>query len=1046
MRSCDLRDAFLTFFKDRQHPVSPSASLIPDQDPTLLFTTAGMVPFKPYFTGAQTPPFSRTVSCQKCVRAGGKHNDLEQVGHTARHHTFFEMLGNFSFGNYFKDEAIESAWVFLTRQLGLDPKRLWVTVYHTDDDARRLWKKIAGLGDERILSIDTLDNFWSAGDTGPCGPCSEIFYDHGPHIAGGLPGTDQQDGDRFVEIWNLVFMQFDQQADGSRLALPRPSIDTGMGLERLAAVMQGVHDNFQTDVFAQLIDRSAALLSGSGFQAAQETGLGKSSFFRAVTQGSQSKPYDFKARCHEPHRSQPAHRVIADHLRASAFLIADGILPGPDGRGYVLRRIMRRALRHGYQLGARPDHMAQLVPTLVETMGAFYPELAASSALITSTLSQEGERFVDLLERGLHTLDKWQAGSSQGATLPGDQAFRLYDTFGFPLDLTQDILRERGFCVDIQGFQAHMQTQRQASRQAWTGSGDAAPEELWQTIASRNGLSRFVGYEVLKASFPVTACVADGKEVGQLIEGQEGAVICQQSPFYAQSGGQEGDQGTISGPDGLFEVTTTHKQAGLIVHRGRVRWGSLVTGQMAALEVDQACRSATMAHHSATHLLQAALRTILGPHVRQQGSLVNAHKLRFDFTHPSPLDSQQLQAVETWVNERIRASSQTQCRTMSHSDALSHGALAFFGEKYGSQVRVVQLDESIELCGGTHVDNTGQIGLFKIVSESSVAAGVRRIEAVAGEAALHNVQELQAVVADLGRILGTSADGLVQRVQALIVKAKSAAPRASSSGPGGQAVGTGKQAGQGLGLQRLVCAGVPLWLAHDDQRDPKALKSWADDLRAQQGQGVIAVFCQQGEKTSVVISVSADLVQRYPAPKVLQAALASAGGGGRADLAQGGGTNVDLPGMVKRLQDFLIQGESVPSQPLGDLSAQGPQSQHPLADEQPSLAEPLVQDQMDPSEGLSAADHPTLALGQGSAPRLTNKQWVLSRLEEAFPGGEVLVHDPRADDQHLGVQITCPSFAGQPVVAQHQRVYAALDNLRQGHLHALSITTSTPKP
>jgi alanyl-tRNA synthetase len=708
----EIRRSFLEHFERAGHEVVPSAPLVPRNDPTLMFVNAGMVPFKNVFTGLEPRARPTAASSQKCVRAGGKHNDLDNVGYTARHHTFFEMLGNFSFGDYFKERAIALAWELLTKTWGLDPARLTATVYHDDDEAHDLWRRIAGLPEERIVRIATSDNFWSMGETGPCGPCSEIFFDHGPHIAGGPPGSPDQDGDRFVEIWNLVFMQYEQVDSATRVPLPRPSIDTGMGLERLAAVLQGTHDNFGIDLFRTLIAASAEL--------------------------TKTDP--------DAGATRASHRVIADHLRASGFLIADGVLPANEGRGYVLRRIMRRAMRHAHLLGAAEPLMHRLVPALSSAMGGAWPELIRAQPLIEETLKLEETRFRQTLEKGLRLLDEATAGLAPGATLPGAVAFRLYDTFGFPYDLTEDALRAQGLGVDRGGFDAAMAEQRARARAAWTGSGERADESLWFDLAERHGATDFVGYATTGAEGVVTALVVDGGEVREAPAGTEVDILLNQTPFYGESGGQIGDSGAIEADDGLrVAVRDTAKALGrLHVHRATVEAGTLRVGQVVRLRVDAERRAAIRANHSATHLLHAALRNHLGGHVTQKGSLVAPDRLRFDFSHPKPLSAEELAAIEDEVNAEIRANLPTTTRLMSPDAAIEAGALALFGEKYGEEVRVLGMGRprpgsglpySVELCGGTHVTATGDIGIFRILSESAVASGVRRIEAATGEAA-----------------------------------------------------------------------------------------------------------------------------------------------------------------------------------------------------------------------------------------------------------------------------------------------------------------------
>ena len=705
----EIRRSFLDYFGSEGHVQVPSAPLVPYNDPTLMFVNAGMVPFKNVFTGLETPPGPRATSSQKCVRAGGKHNDLDNVGYTARHHTFFEMLGNFSFGDYFKEQAILHAWTLLTRDWGLPAGRLTATVYHTDDEAFDLWRKIAGLPEERIIRIPTSDNFWSMGDTGPCGPCSEIFYDHGDHIPGGPPGSPDEDGDRFIEIWNLVFMQFDQGADGTRRDLPKPSIDTGMGLERIAAVMQGVHDNYDTDTFRALIAASESL---TGVKAA----------------GDQTA----------------SHRVIADHLRSTSFLMADGVLPSNEGRGYVLRRIMRRAMRHAHLLGAKDPLMHRLVPALVTEMGQAYPELQRGQALIEEVLLREETQFRRTLDKGLKLLDEATGDMASGGELDGETAFKLYDTYGFPYDLTEDALRVRGISVDQAGFDAAMARQKAAARAAWKGSGDAASGEIWFDIAERAGATEFTGYTATSGEGTVVAIVRDGAEVQSASAGEAVVILTNQTPFYGESGGQTGDTGTITTPGGLAAlVTDTAKPLGrLHAHHATITAGTVSVGDSVHLDVDTARRDAIRANHSATHLLHAALRNRLGEHVTQKGSLVAEDRLRFDFSHPKPLSPEDITAIEAEVNAEILANQQVATRLMSPDDAVEAGALALFGEKYGDEVRVLSMGRkngsrtySVALCGGTHVRATGDIGLLRIITESAVASGVRRIEALTGDAA-----------------------------------------------------------------------------------------------------------------------------------------------------------------------------------------------------------------------------------------------------------------------------------------------------------------------
>ncbi|MFT3811598.1 MAG: alanine--tRNA ligase [Micropepsaceae bacterium] len=857
----DIRAAFLGHFQKNGHQIVPSAPLVPRNDPTLMFVNAGMVPFKNIFTGAETPPSPRATSSQKCVRAGGKHNDLDNVGYTARHHTFFEMLGNFSFGDYFKEEAIKLAWDLVSGTFGLRKDRLLVTVYSEDEDAASLWRKIAGFPDERIIRIGTSDNFWSMGDTGPCGPCSEIFYDYGDGVAGGPPGSADQDGDRFVEFWNLVFMQYEQIAPGNRINLPKPSIDTGMGLERIASVLQGKTSNYDTDLFRALIEASASL-----------TGV--------APDGPEAA----------------SHRVIADHLRASSFLIADGVMPSNEGRGYVLRRIMRRAMRHAHLLGAKEPLMYRLVPVLVAQMGAAYAELIRAEALIAETLKLEEIRFRQTLERGLRLLDD-AVGEMRSSELPGDVAFRLYDTFGFPLDLTQDALRARNLTVDLAGFDAAMAAQKAAARAAWAGSGEAATETVWFGIREREGASEFLGYDADSAQGRIVALVKNGAEVQSLEAGDEGAVIVNQTPFYAESGGQTGDTGTITEGVSTFTVADTAKKLGALhVHMGKLDAGRLSVGDTVTLTIDAARRRTTRANHSATHLLHEALRRVLGDHVTQKGSLVAPDRLRFDFSHPKAVSPQELAAIEAEVNRVIRENNQVQTRLMTPDDAIAAGALALFGEKYGDEVRVLSMPSSndtgrtfsVELCGGTHVARLGDIALFKIIGESAVASGVRRIEALTGEAARLWLETQAAIARDAAAALKSQPGELVDRVVSLteerkrlereLAEAKKKLALAGPAASGGDEV---EQLGDVKIILKSV-SGVPA----------KDLKSLADEARARLGSGIAAFVTDDGGKASIVVAVTPDLTARFDAVALVRAAneqLGGKGGGGRPDMAQAGG-------------------------------------------------------------------------------------------------------------------------------------------------------------
>ena len=860
----EIRRSFLDYFASKDHAEVPSAPLVPFSDPTLMFVNAGMVPFKNAFTGLETPPASRAVSAQKCVRAGGKHNDLDNVGYTARHHTFFEMLGNFSFGDYFKEQAIDNAWNLLTKEWGLDPERLLVTVYHTDDEAFDLWKKRTGFADEKIIRIPTKDNFWAMGSDGPCGPCSEIFYDHGDHIWGGPPGSPEEDGDRFVEIWNLVFMQFTQENDEIVGDLPKPSIDTGMGIERVAAVMQGVHDNYDTDTFRTLIGASEAL-----------TGV--------KAEGNPTA----------------SHRVIADHLRSTSFLLADGVLPSNEGRGYVLRRIMRRAMRHAHLLGASKPLMYRLVPELVSEMGAAYPELVRGQALIQEVLEREEAQFRRTLEKGLKLLDEATGEMGEGGTLDGGTAFKLYDTYGFPYDLTEDALRARGIGVDRAGFDSAMAEQKTAARAAWKGSGEAASEDVWFDIVEREGSTEFTGYSSSTGEAAVVALVKDGKEVDTASAGDEVIVLTNQTPFYGESGGQTGDAGRIWTPEGLeIIVSTTNKPLGrLHAHVSKVGKGSVKVGDAVHLEIDAERRDRIRANHSATHLVHAALRNRLGGHVTQKGSLVADDRFRFDFSHPKPLSDEDIAAIEAEVNEEIRANETVGTRLMTPDDAVAAGALALFGEKYGDEVRVLSMGRkggegrnySVELCGGTHVEATGDIGLFKIVAESAVSSGVRRIEALTGEAARQWLLARNDAVQAIAGALKTSPDEAASRVLTLVEERKrlekelAEAKRALALGGGGSAnPGTADEDLDGVTFSGQIIDGL----------DPKELRPLLDEAKKRMGSGIAAICAVNDGKGAFAVGVTDDLTDRYSAVDLVRVgveALGGKGGGGRPDMAQGGG-------------------------------------------------------------------------------------------------------------------------------------------------------------
>ncbi|AJY47009.1 alanine--tRNA ligase [Martelella endophytica] len=861
----EIRSTFLDFFKKNGHEVVASSPLVPHNDPTLMFTNAGMVPFKNVFTGLETRPYSRATTAQKCVRAGGKHNDLDNVGYTARHHTFFEMMGNFSFGDYFKEEAITHAWNLITKEFGLPKDRLLTTVYHEDDEAFELWKKIAGLPEDRIIRIKTSDNFWSMGDTGPCGPCSEIFFDHGDHIWGGPPGSPEEDGDRFIEIWNLVFMQYEQISADRRENLPRPSIDTGMGLERVAAVLQGKHDNYDIDLFRRLIDASVEL-----------TGV--------KAEGDQ----------------RASHRVIADHLRSSAFLIADGVLPSNEGRGYVLRRIMRRAMRHAELLGAREPVIYKLLPVLVSEMGRAYPELQRAEALISETLKLEESRFRKTLDRGLSLLDEASRDLSKGDSLDGETAFKLYDTYGFPLDLTQDALRTRGIHVDIGGFQDAMQRQRAEARAHWAGSGDKATETIWFELGEKLEATEFLGYETEKAEGVALALVKDGGSVDTAVTGDEVAVIVNQTPFYGESGGQMGDTGTITTDTATLRVTDTQKKGrGLFVHHAVVEKGEIAVGTAVTLEVDHARRSRLRANHSATHLIHEALREILGTHVAQKGSLVAPERLRFDVSHPKPMTAEELNVVEDMANEIVLQNAPVSTRLMSVDDAIAEGAMALFGEKYGDEVRVVSMGKathgdkagktySLELCGGTHVRATGEIGLIRIVGESAVGAGVRRIEALTGIDARHYLTEQDEKMKALAAALKVQPDEVAGRVAALTderrkLERELADARKKLALGGG--TGTSEEA-EKIGDVSLVAKVLPGVAA-------KELKGLADSAKKDKPATVVAfISVAEDNKASVVVSVTNDLTDRFSAVdlvRIAAAAVGGKGGGGRPDMAQAGG-------------------------------------------------------------------------------------------------------------------------------------------------------------
>ena len=860
----DIRKSFLDYFARNGHEVVASSPLVPRNDPTLMFTNAGMVQFKNVFTGLEKRPYARATTSQKCVRAGGKHNDLDNVGYTARHHTFFEMLGNFSFGDYFKERAIELAWNLITKEFSLPKDRLLVTVYIDDDEAFGLWKKVAGLPDSKILRIAGSDNFWAMGDTGPCGPCSEIFYDHGAHIPGGPPGSAEADGDRFIEIWNLVFMQYEQLGPGERLNLPHPSIDTGMGLERIAAVLQGTHDNYSIDLFATLI-RTIADLTGVDAEGPQKA----------------------------------SHRVIADHLRASSFLIADGVLPSNEGRGYVLRRIMRRAMRHAELLGVKEPLMWKLVPALTREMGQAYPELIRAEALITETLRLEETRFRNMLTRGLALLDEKSGALSQGDMFDGETAFTLYDTYGFPLDLTQDALRARGIGVDLASFTDAMERQREKAREKRFSSGEVATEAIWFGLREKVGATEFLGYETESAEGVVAALLKDGKEVAELKKGDSGVVVVNQTPFYGELGGQVGDTGEMRREGVSLAVTDTQKKAGdLFAHVVTVKEGTVKVGDPLLLEVDHARRGAIRQNHSATHLLHEALRLVLGDHVAQKGSLVSPDRLRFDISHPKPITAEELERVEDIANDIVLQNSAVTTRLMAQDDAIASGARALFGEKYGDEVRVVAMGEptgnamgwSVELCGGTHVKRTGDIGLISVLSDSGVAAGVRRIEALTGRAARraanHQVQLIKQAAAELK----TTADEMPARIAALLDERRKL-ERDLSDAKKKLAMGGGAKADAADGARQVN--GIKLIARAISGISPKELPSLIDEAKKQIGSGVIAIVAVSEEgRAGISVGVTSDLTARFNAVDLVKKgaeALGGKGGGGRPDMAQAGG-------------------------------------------------------------------------------------------------------------------------------------------------------------
>ena len=860
MKSAEIRSQFLEYFQENGHTIVSSSPLIPGNDPTLLFTNAGMVQFKDVFTGEETRPYQRATTSQRCVRAGGKHNDLENVGYTARHHTFFEMLGNFSFGDYFKEDAIRFAWDFLTKRLGLPEERLWVTVHHSDQEAEDIWIQTIGVDPNRLSRLGDKDNFWSMGDTGPCGPCSEIFYDHGPDVPGGPPGSDDDDLDRYIEIWNLVFMQFEQSADGTRTPLPKPSVDTGMGLERIAAVMQHVHSNYEIDLFQALLKAAAEVTH---------------------TQDLEAKSL----------------RVIADHIRSCSFLICDGVLPSNEGRGYVLRRIIRRAIRHGHKLGCDQPFFHKIVHTLVAEMGEAYAELRDNEDRIVAALKQEEAQFAKTLDAGMKVLED-AVSSLTSKTLPGELIFRLYDTHGFPVDLTNDIARERDLELDIAGFEKAMDEQREKSRQ---GSSFAVEGQVRFDL---DGSTEFLGYTHLDASAVVVALAKDGEQVDALAAGDSGIVVLNQTPFYAESGGQQGDRGSLTSANGSYQVMGTKKFGSHFGHEGKLGMGELKVGDTVNARVEGPRRQATALNHSATHLLHAALRTVLGDHVTQKGSLVTHERTRFDFSHPQPVTAEELIAIESMVNREIRQNEVVETRVMPIEEAKAAGAMALFGEKYDDEVRVLSMgDFSVELCGGTHVARTGDIGLFKILSEGGVASGVRRIEAVTGEGALEQVVALEAALDQAAALLKTGADSIVSKIEQMTERLKVTEREVDAL-----KMKLATQAGGDLLDDVVDVCGVQCLVASLDGQDPKTLRDTLDRVKNRLSQGVVVLATVRDEKVNLIAGVTDNLTDRVKAGDLIGFVAAQVGGrgGGRADMAQAGGTEpASLPDAMKSVAAWL---------------------------------------------------------------------------------------------------------------------------------------------
>ena len=860
MKSAEIRSQFLEYFQENGHTIVSSSPLIPGNDPTLLFTNAGMVQFKDVFTGEEMRPYQRATTSQRCVRAGGKHNDLENVGYTARHHTFFEMLGNFSFGDYFKEDAIRFAWDFLTKRLGLPEERLWVTVHHSDQEAEDIWIQTIGVDPNRLSRLGDKDNFWSMGDTGPCGPCSEIFYDHGPDVPGGPPGSEDDDLDRYIEIWNLVFMQFEQSADGTRTPLPKPSVDTGMGLERIAAVMQHVHSNYEIDLFQALLKAAAEVTH---------------------TQDLEAKSL----------------RVIADHIRSCSFLICDGVLPSNEGRGYVLRRIIRRAIRHGHKLGCDQPFFHKIVHTLVAEMGEAYAELRDNEDRIVAALKQEEAQFAKTLDAGMKVLED-AVSSLTSKTLPGELIFRLYDTHGFPVDLTNDIARERDLELDIEGFEKAMDEQREKSRQ---GSSFAVEGQVRFDL---DGSTEFLGYTHLDASAVVVALAKDGEQVDALAAGDSGIVVLNQTPFYAESGGQQGDRGSLTSANGSYQVMGTKKFGSHFGHEGKLGLGELKVGDTVNARVEGPRRQATALNHSATHLLHAALRTVLGDHVTQKGSLVTHERTRFDFSHPQPVTAEELIAIESMVNREIRQNEVVETRVMPIEEAKAAGAMALFGEKYDDEVRVLSMgDFSVELCGGTHVARTGDIGLFKILSEGGVASGVRRIEAVTGEGALEQVVALEATLDQAAALLKTGADSIVSKIEQMTERLKGTEREVDAL-----KMKLATQAGGDLLDDVVDVCGVQCLVASLDGQDPKTLRDTLDRVKNRLSQGVVVLATVRDEKVNLIAGVTDNLTDRVKAGDLIGFVAAQVGGrgGGRADMAQAGGTEpASLPDAMKSVAAWL---------------------------------------------------------------------------------------------------------------------------------------------